>query len=57
VFLVLAGIGLLAWIGYNLFVERLPETEGRSPWIPLVFGCALVGVGVARILGKRVRDS
>jgi len=39
------GVLLLAWIGYNLFIERLPETQGRNPVGPAVFAIILVGVG------------
>ena len=24
------------WIGYNLFIERLPETKGKSPFFSII---------------------
>jgi len=46
VILLLLGTTLLLWIGYNFFVERLPETRGRNP-LPAVLvlaGCFYVGL-------------
>ena len=40
-----AGVVLLAWIGYNLFVEMQPEARGRNPVGPAVFALVLIGVG------------
>lgn len=40
------GILLLAWITYNMVVERLPEAEGRSLWKGLIFSCVLIFAGV-----------
>jgi len=48
-------LGLGAWIAYNLLVERLPETQGRSPVVPILFATALVATGVSR-LRKALRD-
>ena len=47
--LVLLGGGLLAWIGYNTFVEMQPQAEGRSPIIPSLFGGAMLISGILRI--------
>jgi hypothetical protein len=43
------GVGLLAWIGYNLFVEMQPPAEGRNPLIPALFGIGMIATGVWRI--------
>jgi hypothetical protein len=47
--LVLIGVGLLSWVGYNLLVEMQPAAEGRSPIKPALFAVVMIGVGVARI--------
>lgn len=46
VFLLLIAAVFLAWISYNLFVERLPATKGRSPIGALIFvaGCIFIGI-------------
>ncbi len=50
--LVLIGVGLLGWIGYNLLVEMQPEAEGRSPVKPAVFAVVLIGIGITRIRSR-----
>ncbi len=47
--LIVLGVGLLVWIGYNLFVEMQPAAEGRSPVVPTLFALALVAAGVFRL--------
>ena len=48
-FCILFGITLLVWVGYNLLVERLPQTEGRNPLRAIALGIGAIGVGVARV--------
>jgi hypothetical protein len=43
--LISAGVALLGWVGYNLFVELLPEAEGRDPWGAIKFSVVLVVAG------------
>lgn len=43
--MVFLGILLALWIGYNIFVERLPVTEGRDPLAALLLSIGLVYVG------------
>ena len=50
--LLFGGLFLLVWIGYNLFVERLPQTQGRSPVPALVFATLLVAGGLTLIFKK-----
>ena len=47
--------GLAIWIGYNLLIERLPESEGVSIFPALTFLAALAYVGAKWIRGK-LRD-
>lgn len=51
--MILMGVGLLGWVGYNLFIERLPATQGRSPVPALVFSAGLLYVGVTWVKGKK----
>lgn len=51
--LILIGTGLLAWIGYNVFVEMQPAAEGRNPLVPAVFGAVLVVTGIVRLRRRR----
>ena len=46
------GTVLVCWVGDNLFVERLPATEGLSPVPALVFSAALFYVGVKWVREK-----
>src|SRR5436309_2850469 len=45
----LVGTALALWIGYNLLVERRPETEGTNPLIAVLFALGLLYFGVVRI--------
>ena len=40
------GLLQLCWIGYNLFVERLPETQGRDPLSAIKFSAVLIAAGI-----------
>ncbi len=50
---VIIGISILAWIGYNYFIEMQPEAEGRNPIVPLIFSCTAIFVGSKQVLGKK----
>lgn len=39
------GLILAGWIGYNLFIERLPATEGRNPIAPSIFAAGMLYMG------------
>ena len=49
----LLGVLLLSWIGYNFLIERLPETQGRSPIVPLILSVGFIYVGVKWIRGQK----
>ena len=53
ILLILMGLGLLAWIAYNVFVEMQPAAEGRNPIGPTLFGLGLVAAGVFRVGARR----
>jgi hypothetical protein len=53
--MLLMAAALLGWIGYNLFVERLPETRGISPLPGLAFLAGLIYVGVHWVRGKTAK--
>src|SRR5437899_819983 len=40
------GIALAGWILYNLFIERQPETQGKSPLPAILIAAAFIYVGV-----------
>ena len=44
-FVLLLGLVLLCWVGYNLFVETLPEARGRNPLPAILFSLAFLYVG------------
>ena len=49
VLLIVLGTGLLSWVSYNLFVDMQPAAEGRNPLPPILFGAAMLVVGVLRL--------
>jgi len=53
VFMLMLGVILVCWIGYNFLVEQLPEAQGRSPLPALGFSAALFYVGFNWVRGKR----
>jgi drug/metabolite transporter (DMT)-like permease len=53
VLLLLFGAALLGWAGYNVLVERLPATKGKSPLHASLFGIGAVIAGVFRIRGQK----
>ena len=48
----LMGLALLCWVGYNLFIERLPEAQGRNPIPAILFTIGLLYVGQKMIRNK-----
>lgn len=50
----LAGLGLLVWVGYNVLVEELPGFELRSQG-QLMLPFLLIGFGVFWLLNPRPR--
>ncbi len=53
VFVFLFGLALAAWVGYNLLIERLPETKGMNPLPAIVLSAACLFVGYKRIRGQQ----
>jgi hypothetical protein len=56
---VFLGLAIIAWVGYNEFVERLPQYSGFHWWEPFGIGPVLITTGWywLRSLGeKRVTD-
>ena len=50
--MLILGVSLVGWILYNLLIERLPETQGKSPLPALGFAAALLYVGFNWVRGK-----
>jgi hypothetical protein len=50
--IILMGVSLLGWIGYNFLIERLPETQGRSPVVPFFVSMGMIYVGVKWVRGE-----
>jgi hypothetical protein len=50
VFLILFGLTLLGWIGYNLFVEMQPEARGKNPIIPTILGIGALALGISKLM-------
>ncbi len=49
----LMGSTILLWVGYNLLIERQPETQGRSPLPAIVVSAAMIFVGVKWVRGNQ----
>ncbi len=49
--ILLMGISLAAWIGYNLLIERQPEATG-SPLPAMILSIAFIFVGGRWVLNK-----
>ena len=45
VFVLLLGLVLLCWVGYNLLVEMQPAARGRNPLPAILFSLAFLYVG------------
>jgi hypothetical protein len=48
----LMGLILAGWIAYNLLVERLPETKGRSPIPAMIMTALFLIVGYRWMKGQ-----
>lgn len=46
------GTLLLGWIGYNLLIERQPQTKNMSPIPALLFCSGLFYVGIRWVRGQ-----
>ena len=44
---VIIGLAIIAWIGYNEFVERLPQYTGFHWWEPFGMAPVLISTGCA----------
>ncbi len=44
---------MICWVGYNLFIERHPVTEGRLPIPVILLIIGLLYVGIHWIRGER----
>jgi hypothetical protein len=51
----LMGLILAGWIVYNVFVERLPASEGRPIAPAIITSSTFLIVGFLWMKGKRVR--
>jgi len=47
------GLTLAGWVAYNLFIERLPETEGTSPLPAIVVSGLALYVGYKWVNGEQ----
>jgi hypothetical protein len=50
----LMGSAILLWVGYNLFIERQPESKDMNPLPAIGFSVVLIVVGVLWVRGKPV---
>jgi len=55
VFVLFLGLILGGWIFYNLFIHRMPETQGRPVVGPIGVTIALIYVGIKWIQGKTAK--
>lgn len=51
-FILLLGVMLAGWIAYNLLVQRLPATQGRSPFVPIGAAAGFIYVGWKWVRGN-----
>ena len=49
----LMGSALVIWVGYNLLIERQPETQGKNPLAALGVGVAMIVVGAKWVRGDQ----
>jgi len=49
----LMGLTLAGWVGYNLLIERLPATKGRSPLPAILVAAAFLFVGFRWMKGRQ----
>ena len=50
--MLLMGIALLLWVGYDLFINMQPETQGRNPIPAVLLSAGFIFVGVKWLRGK-----
>lgn len=48
-FMVILGVMILAWAGYNTFIEMQPSAEGKNLTLSAGFAVAIVIIGTIRI--------
>ncbi len=51
------GLILGSWIGYNLFIEALPATEGRSPVPAIGLTAVFFYVAYSRLKPQKLENS
>jgi hypothetical protein len=51
---IVIGLAIIAWIGYNEFVERLPQYSGFHWWEPFGIAPLLVSTGWYWLRGLRL---
>lgn len=49
VLMIVLGVGLLAWIAFNQFVEMQPEAQGKSPLVGSAVAGLMIVSGVLRV--------
>jgi hypothetical protein len=54
---IIIGLAIIAWIGYNAFVERLPEYTGFHWWKPFGMAPVLVSTGTGCAVSDRPADN
>ena len=47
--LIVMGVGIFAWVAYNVLVEMQPEAKGKDPVLPSSIALGMIGVGASRI--------
>jgi hypothetical protein len=52
---IVIGLAIIAWIGYNEFVERLPQYTGFHWWEPFGIAPVLISTGWYWLYGPRPR--
>ena len=51
----LIGIGVLIWIGYNVFIEWQPEAKG-NPILSSLVSALLINIGLIWLRGKTMQE-
>jgi len=55
--MLLLGVALIGWVGFNLFIEMQPEAQEHSAIPPLLVSAGLIFVGQKWIRQKRENAS
>lgn len=50
---ILFGVGLLGWVGYNLFIEMTPHAQDKSPFPAIAIGALLIFLGGKNIAMRK----